>query len=191
MQQGTCYGPSVNCLITGLSAGSEASVNDVDDGFTSIQSPVIALPAGASITLSFRYYVGFMAERDERGLLPCASRRSERHSNYRSSRAARNSTNTPGVWTAQSVSLSAYAGQNVRIRFEAGDIELDQPRRSRCGRRCGIEAVAGLARLQHEAEMRAAAVQPVYRRLPAAIANFSCMMITLATRCKPPSIAMR
>src|SRR6185436_9098166 len=31
----------------------------------------------------------------------------------------------------------------------------------------------------------------LHQRAPAAIENLSCRMITLATRCKPPSIAMR
>ena len=141
MQQGTCYGPSVNCLITGLSAGAEAGANDVDDGITSIQSPVIALPAGASLRLSFRYYVGFMSNATSADFFRVRVVGANGTATTVFTRSA-NSSNVAGVWTSQSVSLSAYAGQNVRIRFEAGDVSLDQPRRSRCGRRCDIEAVA-------------------------------------------------
>jgi hypothetical protein len=121
LQQGTCYGPSVNCLITGLSAGTEAGVNDVDDGITSIQSPVIALPAGASVTLSFRYFVGFMSTATSADFFRVRVVGANGTATTVFTRSG-NSTNVAGVWTSQSVALSAYAGQNVRIRFEAADL---------------------------------------------------------------------
>jgi hypothetical protein len=120
LQQGTCYGPSVNCLITGLTAGAEAGVADVDNGLTSIQSPLISLPAGASITLSFRYFVGFMSNATSADYFRVRVVGANGVATTVFTRNA-NSTNVTGVWTAQSVSLSAYAGQNVRIRFEAAD----------------------------------------------------------------------
>src|SRR5690606_822888 len=46
-----------NGLFTGLQAGAAAGNNDVDGGITSIVSPVINLPAGANLTLSFNYYL--------------------------------------------------------------------------------------------------------------------------------------
>ena len=120
LQQGTCYGPSVNCLITGLTAGSEAGAADVDNGLTSIQSPLISLPAGASITLSFRYFVGFMSNATSADYFRVRVVGANGVATTVFTRTA-NSTNVAGVWTSQSVSLSAYAGQNVRIRFEAAD----------------------------------------------------------------------
>jgi glucose/arabinose dehydrogenase len=120
LQQGTCYGPSVNCLITGLTAGAEAGAADVDNGLTSIQSPLISLPAGASITLSFRYFVGFMSNATSADYFRVRVVGANGVATTVFTRNA-NSTNVTGVWTAQSVSLSAYAGQNVRIRFEAAD----------------------------------------------------------------------
>jgi hypothetical protein len=54
-QLDTCQG-SMNCLITGLVAGTSNGVNDVDNGQTSIQSPPIALPAGRPLTLTFGLY---------------------------------------------------------------------------------------------------------------------------------------
>jgi hypothetical protein len=121
LQQGTCYGPSVNCLITGLPAGQDASAYDVDDGLTSIQSPVIALPAGASLTLSFRYYVGFISTATSHDYFRVRVVGANGTATTVFQRSG-NSSNVPGVWTAQSVTLSAYAGQNVRIRFEAADL---------------------------------------------------------------------
>lgn len=121
IQQGTCYGPSVNCLVTGLSAGSEAGVNDVDDGMTSIQSPVISLPAGASITLSFRYFVGFLSTATSADYFRVRVVGANGVATTVFTRNG-NSTNASNAWTSQAVSLSAYAGQNVRIRFEAADL---------------------------------------------------------------------
>ncbi|NDI33206.1 hypothetical protein [Chengkuizengella sediminis] len=50
-QQGTTPSGSYD-LVTEGSAGSSASVNDIDSGVTSIQSP-----ADGSLTLSFSYYL--------------------------------------------------------------------------------------------------------------------------------------
>ena len=60
LQLGTCDGPSVNCFITGLTAGAAAGTADVDGGQTSVQSPPIALPAGATINLTFRFYLAHL-----------------------------------------------------------------------------------------------------------------------------------
>jgi len=66
MQLGTCYGPSVSCLITGLTAGSAVGSNDVDGGRTSIQSPAIALPSTGVLALSFRYYMAHLSNATSR-----------------------------------------------------------------------------------------------------------------------------
>jgi hypothetical protein len=92
----------------------------VDNGLTSIQSPLISLPAGASITLSFRYFVGFMSNATSADYFRVRVVGANGVATTVFTRTA-NSTNVAGVWTSQSVSLSAYAGQNVRIRFEAAD----------------------------------------------------------------------
>jgi aminopeptidase S len=119
LQLGTCLGGSVNCLITGLS-GANASANDVDGGITTIESPPIALPAASTLTLRFGYYVGFLANAinedffrvrivgNNGAIAALFTRRG-------------NGTKVPAVWTSQSVNLSAWAGQTVRIRFEAVD----------------------------------------------------------------------
>jgi glucose/arabinose dehydrogenase len=121
LQQGTCYGPSVSCLITGLSAGAEAGAADVDNGITSIQSPAISLPAGATLTLSFRYFVGFMSNATSADYFRVRVVGANGVATTVFTRNA-NSTNVASAWTSQSVNLSAYAGQNVRIRFEAADV---------------------------------------------------------------------
>ena len=56
--------------ITGLAAGSAAGANDVDGGMTSIQSPAIALPAGSTITLRFRFYLAHLNNATSADYLP-------------------------------------------------------------------------------------------------------------------------
>jgi len=120
LQPGTCHGPSVNCLITGLSAGTAAGANDVDGGMTSIDSPVIALPSASAITLRFRYFVGFLANATNADFFRVRVVRANGTSQAIFTRRG-TSSNVPGVWTSQSVNLNAFAGQSVRIRFEALD----------------------------------------------------------------------
>jgi hypothetical protein len=120
LQPDTCNGPSVNCLVTGLSAGSTAQANDVDGGMTTIESPAIALPAASTITLRFRYYFAHLANATNVDFFRV---RIVGANGVIQALVTRRGTasNVPGVWTTQSLNLSAYAGQSVRIRFEAVD----------------------------------------------------------------------
>jgi hypothetical protein len=120
LQLGTCVGGSVNCLITGLNAGSGAGANDVDGGITTIESPPIALPASSTLTLRWRYYVGFLANATNEDFFRV---RVVGNNGVIAALFTRrgNATKVPAVWTSQSVNLSAWAGQTVRIRFEAVD----------------------------------------------------------------------
>lgn len=121
LQPDTCSGGSVNCLVTGLSAFAAAGGNDVDGGITSIQSPAIALPAASTITLNFRYFVGFLANATSEDFFRVrvvGGNGAVQTVFTRSGSASK----VPGVWTAQSVNLSQYAGQTVRLRLEAGDL---------------------------------------------------------------------
>jgi glucose/arabinose dehydrogenase len=122
LQPAACSGGSVNCLVTGLNAGSDAGTNDVDAGMTTIESPPIALPAASAISLRIRYYLAHLGNAstddffrvrlvDGNGVLHTLFIRRGQH------------LKTPGVWTTQSgMNLTAYAGQTVRIRFEAADL---------------------------------------------------------------------
>jgi glucose/arabinose dehydrogenase len=120
LQLGTCLGGSVNCLITGLSAGTSAGANDVDGGMTTIESPPIALPGASTLTLRFRYYVGFLANATNEDFFRVRIVGTNGAIAALFTRRG-NGTNVPAVWTSQSVNLSAWAGQTVRIRFEAVD----------------------------------------------------------------------
>lgn len=120
LQPGTCGGGSLNCLVTGLTAGTAADANDVDGGLTTIQSPPLALPAASSITLRFRYYFAHMADStsddffrvrviDSNGAIAALTT------------VRGTASNASGVWTLRALNLSAFAGKTVRLRFEARD----------------------------------------------------------------------
>jgi glucose/arabinose dehydrogenase len=118
LQLGSCNGGSVNCLITGLASGSWAGGNDVDGGLTSIQSPQITLPAG-SIRLNFRSYFAFSGA-SSADYFRVRILRSNGSVQTVYQETATGSARS-AVWTGRSVDLSGFAGQTIRVRFEAND----------------------------------------------------------------------
>jgi glucose/arabinose dehydrogenase len=122
LQLETCAGGSVNCLITGLNAGSTAGIADVDRGLTSIQSPAIALPAASAITLRFSYYLAHLSNATSADFFRVRVVGSSGTPQTVFTRTA-TATNRAGAWVSQSVSLGAFAGQTIRIRFEANDTD--------------------------------------------------------------------
>ncbi len=121
LQPGTCDGPSVNCFVTGLSAGSAYGSNDVDGGQTSVQSPPIALPASGTLTLSFRFYFAHLTSATSADYfrVRVVGNNGQPQTVYVRTAAARNQG---GVWTTRTVNLSAWAGQTVQLRFDALDL---------------------------------------------------------------------
>jgi aminopeptidase S len=120
LQLGTCNGGSVNCFITGLSAGNSAGTNDIDGGRTSIQSPAIALPATGTLTLTFRYYLAHLnnaTSADDFRVRVVGANGTPQTVFTRLGGASV----LAAVWTTQSVDVSAFAGQTVRLRIEAAD----------------------------------------------------------------------
>jgi leucyl aminopeptidase len=109
----------VNDLVTARLAGASAGTNDVDGGVTSILSPAIALPATGSLTLSFQYYLAHGSNSSTadsfRAFVVSGTTSTQV---FQSLGAA---SNRNGAWTAASASLNAFAGQTIRIRFEAAD----------------------------------------------------------------------
>jgi hypothetical protein len=108
-----------NDLVTARLAGAGAGDNDVDGGLTSIQSPAIALPATGTLTLSLQYYLAHgsnATSADFFRVFVVAGATSTQV--FQSLGAA---TNRNGAWTPVSVPLSSFAGQTIRIRFEAAD----------------------------------------------------------------------
>jgi hypothetical protein len=108
----------VNDLVTNRLAGASAGTNDVDGGTTTILSPAITLPSTGSLTLSFQYYLAHGANSSSADFFRAHVVGATTSQVFQSLGAA---TNRNGVWTAVTASLNAFAGQTVRIRFEAAD----------------------------------------------------------------------
>jgi glucose/arabinose dehydrogenase len=119
VQPGNCDA-SANCFITGLTAGSAVGANDVDGGQTSIQSPPIALPAGANISLSFRFFLAHLNNSSGQDYfrVRVVSANGQVQTVYARGGTA---SNVAGRWSGRTVSLSAWAGQTIRLRFDAVD----------------------------------------------------------------------
>jgi carboxypeptidase T len=108
-----------NALVTGASAGAGAGDFDVDAGTTSVRSPAVTLPSTGTLTLSYRWYLAHGANASNADFF----RVSIVHNGgttvlFTQAGAA---SNRDGAYGLGSVNISAYAGQSVRIVFEAAD----------------------------------------------------------------------
>ncbi len=108
----------VNDLVTGRLAGASAGAHDIDNGVTSIRSPAITLPAGANLSLTFRYYLAHGSNSSNADFLRVKVVGTTTATVFEKLGAA---VNQDGAWAAASVSLNAYAGQTVRLLIEAAD----------------------------------------------------------------------
>jgi glucose/arabinose dehydrogenase len=117
LQLGTTPSGS-NDLVTGAAAGASAGENDVDGGTTSIQSPAIALPAGARLTLSFSWYLAHLNNAAAADFLRVSVVGTTTSVVFTQAGAA---SNRAGAWATATADLSAFAGQTVRLRVEAAD----------------------------------------------------------------------
>jgi hypothetical protein len=118
LQLGTTVS-GTNDLVTGAAAGAAAGDFDVDGGATSIQSPTIALPSTGTLTLNYSWYLAHLNNASSAdffrvsvvvGTTPTVV-----------FTQAGSAANRAGAWATGSVSLNAFAGQTIRIRFEAAD----------------------------------------------------------------------
>jgi hypothetical protein len=107
-------------LVTGAPAGSRASSNDLD-GRTTVRSAPITLPAAAGQRLTFRWLFAHPAASSSsadhlRTIVETSSGAQTVVWERRGSGKA-----FSGSWRTASVGLDAFAGQVIRIRFEALD----------------------------------------------------------------------
>ncbi len=109
-------------FVTGLPAGSSAGAFDLD-GTTTIGSVPVTLPAGAGQRLTFRYLwahgtsstgVDHLRAIVEAGGTPTVV--------FERTGAA---SLLAGSWRSASIPMDAWAGQTIRIRFEAADAGAD------------------------------------------------------------------
>jgi hypothetical protein len=111
----------VNNLVTGPLAGSNATKFDLT-GLSSIRSPLVQLPAGVDITLSFQYYFAHARNASSADFF----RVSVIGTSTSTVLEVRGSnTNVDAAWIPFQVSLNNFAGQAVRIQIEAADLAKD------------------------------------------------------------------
>jgi hypothetical protein len=121
LQLENCDASSANCFITGLAAGSAVGSGDVDEGMTSVQSPAIAIPAGGTVTLRFRYYLAHNNNATSADYFRVRVVGANGTPQTVFTRPGTGGTVLGGAWTTQTVNISTFAGQTVRLRFESAD----------------------------------------------------------------------
>jgi carboxypeptidase T len=107
----------VNDLVTGRLAGAGAGDFDVDGGLTSVTSPAIALTGGTHYSVTFASYLAHGSNSSSADFLRLRVQGSSTPIYQRLGAAA----NLNGAWTTTTVSLDAFAGQTIRLVFEAAD----------------------------------------------------------------------
>ena len=126
-----------NALVTGAAAGSTANDDDLD-GRTTVRSRPITLPSGAGQRLTFRYVFAHSAGSSSDDRLRAIV---ETADGTRTTIFTKLGTpvDVDGTWASASIPLDAWAGQTIRLRFEAVDggaanlleVELDDIRVTR------------------------------------------------------------
>ena len=106
-------------LVTGLAAGAKASSHDLD-GRTTVRSISITLPSGSGQTLSFRYLWAHKANSSSADHLRAIVEAADGTQTIVWQRIGV-PTLKAGRWRTATVGMNAWAGQTIRIRFEALD----------------------------------------------------------------------
>ena len=124
-------------FVTGAAAGSFANANDLD-GRSTIRSPSIGLAATAGQRLTFAYVFAHSAASTSADTLRGIVERAD-GSKVVVFKVIGRPVDVDGAWHTASISMDAFAGQHVRLRFEATDggpnnlleVELDDIRVTR------------------------------------------------------------
>jgi hypothetical protein len=106
-------------LVTGAAAGSSASANDLDNGFTTVRSPAIELPAAVG-KLTFRYYFAHSSNSSSADAFRAYVEAADGTRTLVREELGAANTDLP-AWTTISVAMTPWAGQTVRIVFAAQD----------------------------------------------------------------------
>jgi hypothetical protein len=123
--------------ITGASAGASPNANDLD-GRTSIRSPSFMMAAGSGQRLTFAYVFAHSSGSSSADSLRAIVERAD-GTRVPVFAVAGRPVDVDGAWRTAVVSLDAFAGQAIRLRFEAVDggpnnlleVELDNIRVTR------------------------------------------------------------
>ena len=106
-------------LVTGHKAGSSASFYDIDGGITSIRSVPIAVPDPTG-DLSFRWYFAHASNSSDMDFFRAYIETADGHRTVVTEERGSAKTDPP-AWLGTRVSLAPWAGQTIRIVFEAAD----------------------------------------------------------------------
>ncbi|MDH3296597.1 MAG: Ig-like domain-containing protein, partial [Acidimicrobiia bacterium] len=118
LQLGTTTSGS-QALVTGAAGGSSAGIGDVDGGSTTVRSPDIALPAGATVDLSFQYNFAHLSNGTVDDHLRVSVVGSGGSTTVLEQLAG--GAERAGTWTSFSADISSFAGQTVHLLVEAAD----------------------------------------------------------------------
>jgi subtilisin family serine protease len=119
LQLGTTVSGS-NDLVTGPLAGTGAGSFDVDGGVTTIRSPLITLPSTGTLTLQYSWYLAHLNNSSSADFFRVRVVTGSTSTIISTTTGA--ATNRAGSWSTASLSLNAFAGQTVRVQFEAADL---------------------------------------------------------------------
>lgn len=120
-QLGTTQSGSYD-LVTGGSAGSSVGTYDIDGGKTSIRSPDIDLPSGATITISLYYYFAHYSNSSSDDYIHVKIVDAGSHNTLLEVLNELGSGSTSGAsWQNISQDISGQAGETVYILVEAAD----------------------------------------------------------------------
>ncbi len=106
-------------LVTGGVAGSSASANDVDGGPTTVRSPAIALPDVVG-RLTFRYYLAHASNSSASDAFRAYVEAEDGTRTLVREELGAANTDRP-AWASASIALTPWAGQTIRIVFQAQD----------------------------------------------------------------------
>ena len=124
-------------FVTGAAAGSSSTANDLD-GRTTIRSTAITLPATTGQRLTFAYVFAHSAASTSSDSLRAIVERAD-GSQVQVFRVSGKHADVDGAWRTASISMAAFAGTTVHLRFVATDggpgnlveVELDDIRVTR------------------------------------------------------------
>jgi hypothetical protein len=106
-------------LVTGKLAGSTARSYDIDGGVTSVRSRLVSLPSPTG-TLSFKYYLAHGSNASAADYFRAYVEREDGTRTLVKQEKGAPNVDRPS-WTTVRVSMAPWAGENVRIVFEAAD----------------------------------------------------------------------
>jgi hypothetical protein len=110
----------VTALVTGAAAGADVGAGDIDGGVTSVRSGLITLPSSGALTLTARCYLAYLSgARADDYLRISVVVGTTRTKVFEIKGVAK--TNKAAAWATATVSLTPYAGKQIRLLVEAAD----------------------------------------------------------------------